>query len=269
MFVLHGGPSFDLNYLLPEMDRLSDSSRLIYYSQRGRGLSADGVEPQDVTMGSEVEDLDFLRMWFELDQVALIGHSWGGFLAMCYALAHPEHVSHMILLNTAPASYADWQLVLANFGPNRPAADREVLDRLADDEAYQSGDLETEREHNRAHFRMTVRRVDLLEELVGRIRVNFTVESLLKARRIGQRLGEETLERPDFDLLRALSRLDIPTLVISSEFDFIPAETGSHIAEAMPLGRLEALDGLGHFSFLEDPDGVSAVINAFVAAGTD
>ena len=40
VIVLHGGPDFDQSYLLPEMDRLSDSFRLIYYDQRGRGKSA-------------------------------------------------------------------------------------------------------------------------------------------------------------------------------------------------------------------------------------
>ncbi len=40
VIVLHGGPDFDHNYLLPEMDRLAGSCRLIYYDQRGRGRSA-------------------------------------------------------------------------------------------------------------------------------------------------------------------------------------------------------------------------------------
>lgn len=56
--VLHGGPDFDHSYLLPDMDRLSDSFRLIYYDQRGRGKSADGVRAEDVTLVSDVADLD-------------------------------------------------------------------------------------------------------------------------------------------------------------------------------------------------------------------
>ena len=150
MVVLHGGPSFDLNYLLPEMDRLADSFRLVYYSQRGRGLSADGVDPKDVTMDSEVEDLEMLRKRLNLDTVALIGHSWGGFLAMCYAVGHPDRISHLILLNTAPASHADWQLLHAHFDQNRPPADNEILQRLRDDEAYHRGNLKAEEEYYRA-----------------------------------------------------------------------------------------------------------------------
>src|SRR5215475_14507294 len=56
--VLHGGPDFDHGYLLPDMDRLSDAFRLIYYDQRGRGKSADQVRPEDVTMASDADDVD-------------------------------------------------------------------------------------------------------------------------------------------------------------------------------------------------------------------
>ena len=57
IIVLHGGPDFDTRYLLPDMDRLADRFRLIYYDQRGRGQSADGVRPEDVTLASDLDDL--------------------------------------------------------------------------------------------------------------------------------------------------------------------------------------------------------------------
>jgi proline iminopeptidase len=56
--VLHGGPDFDHSYLLPELDRLSDSFHLVYYDQRGRGRSADRVQPEDVTLASDIADLE-------------------------------------------------------------------------------------------------------------------------------------------------------------------------------------------------------------------
>ena len=47
IIVLHGGPDFDHGYLLPDLDRLADAFRLIYYDQRGRGKSADRVLPEE------------------------------------------------------------------------------------------------------------------------------------------------------------------------------------------------------------------------------
>ena len=52
--VLHGGPDFDHRYLLPDLDRMATGYRLIYYDQRGRGRSAAGVRPEDVTLQSEI-----------------------------------------------------------------------------------------------------------------------------------------------------------------------------------------------------------------------
>ena len=107
IIILHGGPDFDHRYLLPELDRLSDSFRLIYYDQRGRGRSADRVQPEDVTLASDIADMEKVRQYFHLDSVVLLGHSWGTVLALEYALRYPERVSHLILMNPAPASTGD------------------------------------------------------------------------------------------------------------------------------------------------------------------
>jgi proline iminopeptidase len=107
IIVLHGGPDFDHSYLLPDLDRLSDSFHLIYYDQRGRGRSADRVQPEDVTLASEIADIEKVRQYFHLDSVILLGHSWSTVLALEYALRYPERVSRMILMNPAPASTAD------------------------------------------------------------------------------------------------------------------------------------------------------------------
>src|SRR4026209_3032326 len=88
IIVLHGGPDFDHTYLLPDLDRLSDSYRLIYYDQRGRGKSAPETPPEDVTIATEVEDLESLRKHLQLASVAILGHSWGGVLAMQYAIRY-------------------------------------------------------------------------------------------------------------------------------------------------------------------------------------
>src|SRR5258708_11470890 len=85
IIVLHGGPDFDHSYLLPDLDRLADAFRLIYYDQRGRGRSADHVLPEEVTLASEVDDLDMVRQHFNLASPALLGHSWATVPALDYA----------------------------------------------------------------------------------------------------------------------------------------------------------------------------------------
>jgi proline iminopeptidase len=78
IIVLHGGPSLDHHYFLPDMDRLADSFRLVYYDQRGRGESAENVRSAEISILSELDDLERLRAYFKLESVAALGHSWGG-----------------------------------------------------------------------------------------------------------------------------------------------------------------------------------------------
>src|SRR5678815_6186697 len=109
--VLHGGPDFDHAYLLPDLDRLQDVLRLVYYDQRGRGRSADNVQPQRVSLSSDVEDIETVRRHFGLDAPVILAHSWGTVLALEYAVRHPAHASHLVLMNPAPASAQDFALL--------------------------------------------------------------------------------------------------------------------------------------------------------------
>lgn len=186
VIVLHGGPDFDHSYLLPEMDRLADSFHLIYYDQRGRGKSAGNVQPGDVTMWSEVEDLERARGYFGLDSVTLLGHSWGALLAMEYALRHPRQVSGMILINPAPAYREDYR-VFRQDRLRRAPEDMERLEALRSDARYQEGDSDTVAAYYRIHFRAALRRPEHHQRVVRSLRSSFTREGILKARAIEER----------------------------------------------------------------------------------
>ena len=263
LVVVHGGPEFDHSYLRPELDRLADSFRVVYYDQRGRGRSAEGVRPEDVSLRSEIEDVDRVRSEFGFESVAVLGHSWGGVLAMEYAVRHPDRVSQLIVMDTAPASADDWRLLREAFARNRPAADRAAMDALASTDAYARGDLDAEAAYYRIHFRMTLRQHDLLEALVVRLLSNYSADGVLLARAIEARLSEETSRSTDWDLFPALRRLDVPTLIVHGEHDFIPVELAQRIADAVPRARLAVLPGCGHFTFLEAPQTVSEEITRF------
>jgi proline iminopeptidase len=251
--VLHGGPDFDHTYLLPELDRLADVCRLVYYDQRGRGRSAQGVDPDDVTIQTEVADLDGLLDALHHESVAILGHSWGGALAMEYATRHPERVSHLILLNSAPASAEDARRLRQHFREARPPGDVERMEEIASSPAYRSGDLDAEAAYYRLHFRIALWRPEQVDEIVGRLRAHFSEEGILTARAIEERLYDDTWNREGYDLVPKLRCLVIPALVLHGEDDFVPLELVARIAEALPNGRLVVLPECGHFAYLESP----------------
>src|SRR5262245_66589927 len=78
IILLHGGPDFDHTYLLPDMDRLADAYHLIYYDQRGRGLSVGDDSVSDIRIETEMQDLQDLQNYLKLDKVDVMSHSMRG-----------------------------------------------------------------------------------------------------------------------------------------------------------------------------------------------
>jgi proline iminopeptidase len=262
IIVLHGGPDFDHSYLVPELDRLSDSYHLIYYDQRGRGRSADHVQPEDVTLASDLSDLDKVREHFHLDSVTLLGHSWGTVLALEYALRYSQRVSRMILMNPAPASISDYKQLRSDWLEKRPA-DMEQRKIISATPAYQQGDPAAVTAYYRIHFKPAFARPENYEKFMTRLSASFTREGVVKARAVEARLMTETWSKPGYNLLPKLKTVTIPALVISGDHEFIPAATAEHISQALPNARLVTLRNCGHFTYLECPVPVHKDIDKF------
>jgi len=118
--VLHGGPGADYAYLLPQYDRLAHGRALLFYDQRGGGRSPVA---RDVPVGwqEHVADLDALRKHWAIDRLTLLGYSWGGLLAVLYALEYSDRVGRLALVAPAPLT-ARW----------REEFERRLSARLAD-----------------------------------------------------------------------------------------------------------------------------------------
>jgi proline iminopeptidase len=266
LVVLHGGPDFDSAYLLPELDRLGDAFRLIYYDQRGRGKSAEHVKPDDVTLASDVADLDAMRQHFRLDSAALLGHSWGTVLALEYALRHPALVSHMILMNPAPASASD----LAAFRKvyvEKLGAEMNRQREIVATAAYKEGVPDAVAARYRVHFKPALYRSEDYEKLMARMKAAFIrqgKEGIVKARAVEDRLMLDTWQADGYDLLPRLRTLNVPTLVIWGDHDFIPIEISEHIARALPNARLVTLKDCGHFTYMECAGDVRKAIDEFL-----
>jgi proline iminopeptidase len=253
IIVLHGGPDFDHRYLLPDMDRLADAYRLIYYDQRGRGLSASGVNPEDVTLRSEIEDLDGLRRHLGLGNVTLLGHSFGTLIALEYAIRHPDRVSRLILMNPVPASHTDFKLFREERVRRWPS-EMEERSALGATAGYKDGDPDAVAAYYRPHFRPALARRAHLERVLAALRASFTRDGILKARAIEDRLMEETWLVESYDLFPQLARLAIPTLVLFGDREIIPEACATNIARAIPHASYVVFKNCGHFPYLESPD---------------
>jgi proline iminopeptidase len=248
--LLHGGPgSFDHSYLKPDFGRLAEVAQVVYLDLPGHGRSEWG-DPTDWTFelcGDAVRDF--------CDAVGIAGpvvygHSLGAMVALVYAARHPGHARALAL-----------QGVTASFD----------LARLVERFRRAGGD----------EVATTVRRV------YGGDSVAVTNEEWSRCWKLfgPNVIGDEErartvvnreLNAPGLDLLRgfdvvdALPGIDCPTLVCVGELDPVtPPAAARELVEALPegIGRLEVLEGAGHFAWKDVPDRYWPLLLDFVTNG--
>lgn len=106
LILLHGGPGSTHNYFEVMDDlTLKDDRAIIMYDQIGCGNSYIEGHPEYFTAETWLEELCELRKQLYLDEVHILGQSWGGMMALLYALDyHPEGVKSYILSSTLPSA---------------------------------------------------------------------------------------------------------------------------------------------------------------------
>lgn len=103
LVIINGGPGGTHHYFHPIFSRAKEFARVIYYDQRGCGLS--GYEKGDgYTVEQAVDDLDNLREAINIEKWVVLGHSYGGFLAKYYAVNYPDKVAGLVLVNSGSLS---------------------------------------------------------------------------------------------------------------------------------------------------------------------
>jgi len=85
--------------LRPDLEPLERDHALLYYDQRGSGRS-ELPDSLALTADAMVEELEALRQRFRIEKLTLLGHSWGGGLALLYTMRYPDRVRRMVLVGS-------------------------------------------------------------------------------------------------------------------------------------------------------------------------
>lgn len=257
IIVVHGGPGLDHNYLRPGLDVLATSHALIYYDQRGTGRSDFPLDSASINLAAFVSDIDALRQVMGYDKVTVLGHSFGGLIAMAYAMAHPDNVTALILMDTAEPGKR-WQDEAARRQKAaRTPEDSTQLAGLTASPGFAAHDAATLSEVYRVAFRSTFldpRRIDDLN-------LELSPTTAHDGQEVARLLGGDMR---DLDWWGRLPSLSVPTLVMQGKADPMPMAMARALVEAIPGARLAVLNS-GHFPEVEDPTGLVAAVSNFLA----
>ena len=256
LLLMHGGPGADHWTLLP-FRHLADRFTLIFYDHRCNGRS-QGAPVESMTFENLAADADALRQKLGYERWAVLGHSFGGHVALEYALRYPSSLSHLVLVDTggdsrwsqrnaaevlADRGYSAEKVELArrwftgDFSPRQMPL---ILMRIGS--AYYSGPSLSLiiRDLIRGEWRSKMRPEPLI----------FAGRHLLKGWTVMPRLGE----------------ISTPTLVIAGRDDFIfPPDHQRELAAAIPGARLQLVEHAGHNPHSEQPAEVMQAIRTFIS----
>ena len=110
LIAINGGPGLTSNYML-DLERLAGPDcAVVTYDQRGLGKSSQPDNPDSsdsYTLPKYAQDLEAIRLAVKAERVHLFGHSFGGIVAMQYAILHPERVASLIFFGGGPPTWED------------------------------------------------------------------------------------------------------------------------------------------------------------------
>lgn len=231
--------------------RLADTYRVVVFDARGSGESEGNG-----TFSHEqwAADVDGLRQWIGADRIIMAGGSYGGFMAMEYAIRYPERVRALVLRDTSPDNSHERMARDNAFASARVRLDVEKFNRIFDGRIRDNDDL-------RDCWREILPLYDftydpaVVEERVATTPYRYEAHNYAFSVNI-----------PNYDLKPALPSISCPTLITVGRTDWItPVACSEVIARLVPDSRLVIFEKSGHSPQIEEAEAWTRTVREFLA----
>jgi proline iminopeptidase len=258
VLTLHGGPGATHDYLLAFSDLTRFGYQVVYYDQLGCGRSELARTDAEYTVERDVSDLDDLRKQLGLHRVHLVGSSYGGLLAIAYALAHPEPLKTLVSVSglaDVPLTSREMQRLKRELPPPLP----EVLERYEAKGEFQHPEyLAAVQEFYRRHLcRLPAWPAEL----------SYTLDHMS-----GPKYG--TMNGPneftivgtirDYDVTARLGEIRVPTLVTAGRYDEVTPKVAESIHRGIHGSEYALFEESSHTAFWEERNRYMETLAAFL-----
>jgi proline iminopeptidase len=260
MLLMHGGPGADHWTMLP-FRRCADRFTLIFYDHRCNGRS-EGAPVSSMTWENLTADAEELRQRLGFERWAVLGHSFGGQVALEYALRYPDSLSHLVLLDTGGESRWSQRngadlLTKRGYSPEKV----ELVRRFFNGQIAPKEMVPALMRFGGAYYHRRGPSLLLLmarEMIHGEWRTKTQPEALIYG-------GRELLK--DWTVMDRLGEIKVPTLVMAGRDDFLfPPEHQLELAAGIPNARLRIIERAGHNAHSERPHEVIEAVTGFIPA---
>ncbi len=257
LLILHGGPGMGHDYLLP-LSALAVDREVIFYDQLGCARSDAPDDPMLYTIDQFAARIEALREVLKLDRIALYGHSWGGILAIEYLTSKKRQGVERLILSGSLASVHQADLGILRLIGQMPDGDRLLeLERTrqyeAPDYVRLSGSFED------LHFcRADPKPPEFNASLQNAINSPCVPIMIGNGLTIAGNLKH-------WDRRAQLDAIDMPTLVVTGEFDEVTRDCHEALRDGISGARLALMPGCSHMTMTEAPAAYNAILSKFLA----
>jgi proline iminopeptidase len=257
LLVLHGGPGFS-SLPLHRLDKLADGRSVIYYDQLGAGFSKGPSDPSLWQLDRFVEELGQVRQELGLEEVHILGHSWGTTLLASYLLTQPIGVKSAIFSSSclsAPRWAEDANRLLKEL----PLETQDIISRC-------EGDGDTDSEEYKAAMKVFSKNFICRTEVAPEERAK--VSELANLEVYNTMWGPSefcvTGNLKDFDCTPRLHEIKTPSLFLCGRYDEATPESTSYFSSLVPNSKLHIFEESAHSPYREQPEEYVNVVNAFL-----
>jgi proline iminopeptidase len=249
---VNGGMLYDHSMLWPALSPLAARRQVILYDQRGRGASSAPPDPARASIDDDAEDVGALRRSLGVRRWDVLGHSWGGGIAMLAAANDSAGVRRMVLVDPVwPTS--DWMPMLRAAVLARLDGDERQTVASISEDALGVPDPELHSAYSRAVYPAWFADADMAHRFVPPHAMSATGAAILAR-----------LRRDGYDWRDRLRALPTPTLVIQGELDPLPLANARANSYIVPIRKEIVIPSAGHMPFWEAPQRFFSLIESFL-----
>lgn len=264
IYLLSGGPGIDPDYLKGLTEQLGTSNQVIVVHQRGTGMSEGPFNEEDISIDLFCKDIHAIKEKLKHETFILLGHSWGGMLAMHYATVFPEDLSKLLLVSSGGCNLTFFNY----FGDNISAGlskEKQDSSRLLSARYAQLVTIPGD-SAKQLYFPVLF---DLFNMNTSGYYYDKSLAPVKKLTEDNFSLGVNRfminkLYRDQWDLRDELAKVNVPTRIIIGRQDPVDLETAWVMRDAIPSSQLVVIEKCGHFPWVEQRDRFFQVVNEFI-----
>ena len=253
LLLVNGGLLYDHALLWPALSPLAADRQVILYDQRGRGESGAPADPSAARIEDDADDIPALRRGLGIRQWDVLGHSWGGGIALLGVARDRAGTRRLVTVDAVGPTSAWMPRLHANAVARAAPATRESLEELSAE--LTSPDPLKQGAYARAMYPAWFADPDFATYFVPPEAASVTGAAILAR-----------LRKDGYDWRTQFGELNAPVLLLHGRSDPLPSDITAEWTSLLPRGTPVLLDHAGHMPFWEAPLPFFREVSAFLGA---